>query len=202
MKGLIQAIGAPAVLAEAGLTEAPSPPRPIASPNVGFSQGGFGLGVVFGVLTPDKLRAAADLATHYGDGRIGLAPGRAILLHGVASSAAPRLTAAASAAAFVVDPQDLRLRLDACIGRAGCANASEDVRADALRLASAAPATGLHVSGCVKGCAHPGVAGVTLVSRAEPGRYDVILNGAPSSPAAWADVSLNEISDRLARPTP
>jgi precorrin-3B synthase len=230
MKGLIQAVGVAAVLAEAGLTQAERqpqrksapktsdpwgaspPPRrtggeelastraSIARPPVGPGDGGYGLGVVFGVLAPSALRAAADLAARYADGRVLLAPSRVIWLSGVSPSDVTRLVGEASAAGFIVDPHDSRLRLDACVGRSGCARASEDVRADALRLARLAPATGLHVSGCAKGCAHPRAAGATLVSRGAAGRYDLILDGAPFAPPTLADGSLDEIADRLAEP--
>jgi precorrin-3B synthase len=201
MKGLIQAIGAAAVLEDAGLApaELPSPPPP-RRPTVGAVHDGYGLGVVFGVLTLKALRAAAGLATRYGDGGIRLTSDRAIWLRGVAASAAIGLAAEASTAGFIVDPVDRRLRLDACIGRAGCARASEDVRTDALRLASAAPATGLHVAGCAKGCAHPGAAGVTAVSRGGGGRYDLILDGAPSAAPTLSDVSLDQIARHLSEP--
>jgi precorrin-3B synthase len=167
---------------------------------IGPSHGGYGLGVVFGVLAPSALRTAAELATRYGDGQVLLAPGRVIWLGGAPSSANVQFAAEASAAGFIVDPNDRRLRLDACVGRVGCARASEDVRADALRLASAAPATGLHVSGCAKGCAHPTAAGVTLVSRGAPGRYDLILDGAPSAPPTRTDVTLDEVAEHLSEP--
>jgi precorrin-3B synthase len=208
MKGLIQAVGVSAVLTEAGqisaVVNADCPP-PLrrggeARPAVGAGHNGYGLGVVFGVLTPSALRTAAGLATRYSDGRILLAPGRVMWLDGVSPLAEAHLAIEASAAGFVVDPGDRRLRLDACVGRAGCARASDDVRADALRLAWAAPATGLHVAGCAKGCAHPSAAGVTLVSRGGGGRYDLILDGAPSSPATVADVSLDEVADHLSEP--
>ena len=202
MKGLIQAVGAAAVLAEAGLTQAEPPTPAPRRPTVGPTRDGFGFGVVFGVLTPDGLRAAADLATQYGDGQVMLAPGRVVWLHDVASSVEAVLTAAASAAGFVVDPHDRRLRLDACVGRDGCARASEDVRTDALRLAWAAPATGLHVSGCAKGCAYPSAAGITLVSQGKPGLYDLILNGPPSAPATSSDVTLDEIGEHLSQAAP
>jgi precorrin-3B synthase len=210
MKGLIQAVGVAAVLAEAGqisaVVNADSPP-PLrrggeVRPTVGSGHNGYGLGVVFGVLTPSALRAAAELATRYSDGRVLLAPGRVIWLREISPSAHARLAGDALAAGFVVDPGDQRLRLDACVGRAGCVRASEDVRADALRVAWAAPPTGLHVSGCAKGCAHPGAAGVTLVSRGGGGRYDLIVAGAPSAPATVADVTLDEIAEHLSEPAP
>jgi precorrin-3B synthase len=200
MKGLIQAIGPAAVLAEAGLTQAEAPSAPPAHTPVGPSHDGYGIGVVFGVLNPSGLRTVANLATQYGDGRVLAAPGRVIWLRGVSPSDHVLLSNKASTAGFIVDPGDRRLRLDACVGRGGCARASEDVRAAALRLASAAPPTGLHVAGCEKGCAHPGAAGLTLVSRGGAGRYDLILDGAPSAPATATDVSLDEIAEYLSEP--
>jgi precorrin-3B synthase len=202
MKGLIQAVGLAAVLEKADLMpDSSSPPlrRGGEERQVGLGHHGYGLGVVFGVLPPSALRTAAELATRYGDGQVLLAPGRVIWLSGVPSSTHARLAGEASSAGFVVDPHDRRLRLDACVGRAGCARAREDVRADALRLASAAPLSGLHVSGCAKGCAHPSAAGVTLVSRGG-GRYDLILDGAPSAPPTRTDVSLDEIAEHLSEP--
>ena len=65
--------------------------------------------------------------------------------------------------------------------------------ADAARLADAAAdllAQGvtLHVSGCVKACAHPAAADLTLVGR--DGRYDVVLDGTTrDKPVATLDLS-------------
>jgi precorrin-3B synthase len=201
MRGLIEAIGPAAVLEQAGLAPAEPPSRVPERPTVGASHNGYGLGVVFGVLSLAALRAAARLATRYGDGGVALAPGRMIWLRGVPESAAIPLADDASAAGFVIDASDRRLRLDACVGACGCARASENVRVAALGLAWAAPATGLHVSGCAKGCAHPGTAGVTLVSRGPGGRYDLIRDGAPSAPATLAGVSLDEIALHLSEPS-
>jgi precorrin-3B synthase len=200
MKGLIQAIGAAAVLQEAGLKPIDPPSLGRRPPAVGPVHSGYGLGVVFGVLTLAALRSAARLATRYGDGGVRLTVDRAIWLSGVPSSAYVELAADASAAGFMVDPDDRRLRLNACVGRAGCARAHEDVRAAALRLAAAAPPTGLHVSGCAKGCAHPRAAGATLVSRGRGGRYDLILDGPPSAPPTQTDLSLDEIAAHLSEP--
>ena len=65
--------------------------------------------------------------------------------------------------------------------------------ADAARLADAAAdllAQGvtLHVSGCVKACAHPAAADLTLVGR--DGRYDVVPGGTTrDKPVATLDLS-------------
>ena len=101
-----------------------------------------------------------------------LTPWRAMLLQGVVDVAALAETGA------IVDPNDPRLGVAACVGAPGCGRASTPVPADAARLAAVLPAgTGvrLHVSGCAKGCAHAGPANVTLVGR--EGAYDMVLGG-------------------------
>lgn len=46
----------------------------------------------------------------------------------------------------------------------------------------------LHVSGCVKSCAHPAAADLTLTGR--EGRYDVVFNGTTrDNPVATLDLS-------------
>ncbi|NUB14814.1 tetratricopeptide repeat protein [Azospirillum brasilense] len=82
----------------------------------------------------------------------------------------------------ILDHQDIRLKLTACSGVTGCDVGTTDTHADGLAIAERA--AGLleavrmvHVSGCAKGCAHPGAADVTLTAR--DGVYDVALNAAP-----------------------
>lgn len=89
---------------------------------------------------------------------------------------------------MITQAEDKRLCVYACIGTPGCAQAAADVGQDALKLAPflpdpmANPVSGpvsgsvtVHVSGCRKGCAHPGVATVTLVAGAAG--YGVIPHG-------------------------
>jgi precorrin-3B synthase len=77
---------------------------------------------------------------------------------------------------------------------------------DAARLAGAAShliAAGLslHVSGCAKGCAHPGPADLTLVGQ-ENGCYGLVVGGTARDPAA-VRLHLDEIMTRLRQaPTP
>ncbi len=197
MKALIAAVGVEAVLAEAGLAACTTPPRPVEPPRVGPHKMGFGLGVVFGELKPDMLRVVADLAERFGDGQVALSPGRSIWLRGVALGWHAALAAQAANGGLIVQMDDLRLRLHACAGRSGCATAHADVRADALRLVDHAPEKGLHVSGCAKGCAHPGAAAITLVSRGVAGGYDLIFAGAPTQAPSVTDLTLDQITERL-----
>ncbi|CAO3452814.1 Precorrin-3B synthase [Azospirillum argentinense] len=133
----------------------------------------LGVAFPFGRLDCDKLEALAAL-TH----EIRITPWRALLL------AAPQDGAAEKAAALgsILDHGDIRLKLTACSGVTGCDVGTTDTHADGLAIAERA--AGLleavrmvHVSGCAKGCAHPGAADVTLTAR--EGVYDVALNAAP-----------------------
>ncbi|VVC54704.1 Precorrin-3B synthase (fragment) [Beijerinckiaceae bacterium RH AL1] len=100
--------------------------------------------------------------------------------------AAARRTA--RAAGFIVDPDDPRLRVAACVGAPECARATTATRADADALAAFAAALGaksadgqsLHVSGCAKGCARAAAARATLVGR--DGRYDLVVDGRAGDP--------------------
>jgi precorrin-3B synthase len=206
MKALTAGIGAPAVFARAGLRAEPAtrPPPPAPGPSVGAAAGSFGLGLPFGAADAPMLRAAADLADRFGDGRIRTTSARALVLTGVGPDARA-LGEAAARAGFIVDPADPRLRIAACAGRPACASAAVDVRAVASGLAAIWRDPGvLHVSGCAKGCAHPDAACVTLVATANPGGYDMILNGRAGDRPHRARLSLAEaallITDRGPHP--
>ncbi|MDQ2106284.1 precorrin-3B synthase [Azospirillum isscasi] len=140
---------------------------------LGHQPSWLGVAFPFGRLDCDRLEALAAL-TH----EIRITPWRALLL------AAPQDGAAEKAAALggILDHHDLRLKITACSGVTGCDVGTTDTHADGLSIA--ARAAGLletvrmvHVSGCAKGCAHPGAADVTLTAR--EGVYDVALNAAP-----------------------
>jgi precorrin-3B synthase len=137
----------------------------------------FALGLPFGAFTAEGLGVAADLTERFADGELRTSPWRALVLVGVSDEA--RLKAAAEAADFVADPHDPRLSVIACAGAPGCASAHAPTRADAAVFAAAfgdaRPPGLVHLSGCAKGCAHPGPAAVTLV--AAPDGYGLVRQG-------------------------
>lgn len=133
---------------------------------IGRHAAGFVAGVPFGELRAGTL---VDLAELSGDGTLRPTPWRGVLLPKTQSSdGLERL-------GLVVDPDDPRLRVTACPGGPACASGSVPARADAATLR---PVGLVHVSGCAKGCAHPGAAPLTLVGNA--GRYDVVFAGRAS----------------------
>ncbi|CAO3377811.1 precorrin-3B synthase [Azospirillum argentinense] len=133
----------------------------------------LGVAFPFGRLDVDRLEALAALTVE-----IRITPWRALLLAAPQDGAAEKATALGG----ILDHSDIRLKLTACSGVTGCDVGTTDTHADGLAIAGRA--AGLleavrmvHVSGCAKGCAHPGAADVTLTAR--DGVYDVALNAAP-----------------------
>jgi precorrin-3B synthase len=120
----------------------------------------LGLGVPLGVLTP--VRCAALLA-EAGD-EVVLTPWRGVLLPGLTARAAEAAGARLADAGLLLDPADRRLRVSACTGRPGCAQALADVRADARPVPGAAA---VHWSGCERRCGRP--PGHVLDVVAQPG---------------------------------
>ena len=128
--------------------------------------GVYGLGVALGSLTPEILRDCAAVASQ-GDGYIRLTPWHSLILAG--QNAMPQITG------LLTEHDDARLRVYACSGAKGCAQAAHDTPAQALALSAFLPSgASLHVSGCRKGCAHPAPADVTVVATA--GEYHLARN--------------------------
>jgi precorrin-3B synthase len=68
------------------------------------------------------------------------------------------------------------LRVSACTGAPSCQATHAETRTLAAALAPHMPAQAhLHISGCTKGCAHPGAAAVTLVANVDG--FDLICDG-------------------------
>jgi len=173
------------VAAAAGFLAVDGVPVPAAPlPPAGATVLGDGRAVVvaeapFGRCHADRLDAVAAFAK---DG-LRLTASRGLALPCPASGAAS-LRDALAAQSFIVDGADPRRAVAACPGAPACASGSTPVPDHAARLADAfAPfaALGLtaHVSGCAKGCAHPGTADLTLVGR--DGLYGIVPAGLPGA---------------------
>ena len=138
----------------------------------------------FGRLDTAQLDAVAAVAQ--GDAAHGIrtTPWRGVALTGLADPAAT--LAALAGIGLITDPVDPRLAVHACPGSPACLRGEAPAQADAAHLAMAAASRiagglTLHVSGCAKGCAHPGRAGATLVGQG--GGYGLVLDGTASDPA-------------------
>lgn len=135
----------------------------------------------FGRCDAALLDRLAGWSDRYGDGHLALTPGRGVALTARDDASAVRLRDEAASAGLIVDPADPRRAVAACPGTPACASGGTPAQGDAPRLAAAFAALAregatAHVSGCPKGCAHPGPAALTLVGRPD-GRYGVVLDG-------------------------
>lgn len=132
------------------------------APEPGLVAQGALVGFAFGQMEAGTLAA---LATR---GAMRLTPWRMLLIEGL--SQMPDLPG------LITHAGDPMRRVEACTGAPGCLQARAPVRALATRLApQVPPGRRLHVSGCAKGCAHPGRADLTLV--ATDAGFDLIRDG-------------------------
>ncbi|MCQ0091693.1 cobalamin biosynthesis protein CobG [Roseovarius sp. M141] len=149
---------------------APLPPEwcdtpllpPAQRPQIGVQANGAMIGAAFGHV---DAAALTRVIRAQGLAAIRVTPWRTLFLEGGAPPDEP---------AFVTDPDDPLMRVDACPGAPYCPSATVPTRALARRLAPHVTGT-LHVSGCSKGCARKRAADVTLIGR--EGRFDMLRQG-------------------------
>jgi precorrin-3B synthase len=181
----------------------PPPPRPTPQ-RVGIvtlSSSRFALiaGMPFGRSDAATLAGLSDAAAELGVTDIRFSPWRGLAFLGLGRDAAMGLAAQCEARGLITRNDDPRLSVQACSGKPACPRGETRTMADAAVLAKAAApllAAGrtLHLSACVKSCAHAGAADLTLVGR--DGRYDVVIGGATrDKPSARLDLS--QIVQRL-----
>ena len=158
----------------------------------------FGIGLPFGQTDATTLERLCGLSRRFGDGILHVTPWRALILSGVSADTGLLRAAAAD---LITEPDDPRRLASACIGRPGCSSGSVDARADALTLLRAGVrAASLHVSGCAKGCAHPGPAAITLVGA--DGRYGLVRAGRAGDTPLADGLDLAEVVRRLEHDRP
>lgn len=135
----------------------------------------------------DRLGAAQATAD------LRLSPWRGLAFRDLDRTGAEALLRLAGDLGLITQDDDPRLSVQACAGSPACSRAEAPTMADAAKLADAAAAllaqgVTLHVSGCIKACAHPGAADLTLVGR--QGLYQVVMDGTTrDKPVATLDLS-------------
>jgi precorrin-3B synthase len=157
----------------------------------------LGLALAFGHAKAEVLCELARIAASHGVRSVRPAPGRALLLLGLAEPDVNELTSAAEALGFVVHADDPRLAVVACPGKPACASGLIAARALAAEIAPHLPpqTATIHISGCAKGCAHSGPAALTVVGT-ERGCGIVHNGSARATPSRHIDSAdlVNEIA--------
>lgn len=144
--------------------------KPAQAPVPGPLHQGFLVGFEFGQMQSETMSILAE------SGPLRATPWRMILIEGA--------TKAPDIPGLITVPDDARRNVIACTGAPACPQALVATRPLARALGpSLAPGQMLHVSGCAKGCAHPGPAALTLVGRLG-GTFDLIRNGTTTDPPA------------------
>ncbi|MEW6633260.1 MAG: precorrin-3B synthase [Pseudomonadota bacterium] len=149
----------------------------------------LGIALPFGSMPAQNLIDLAKQSSDLGSTEIRLAPGRALLFLGLSPSACSNLQSSATTLGFVTDAADPRTRIVACPGSPACASGRIATRAIAETVAKESAdlldtSLILHISGCGKGCAHPGSATLTLVGD-ENGAGLVVDGTAKALPAGY-----------------
>ncbi|AMN43910.1 precorrin-3B synthase [Rhodoplanes sp. Z2-YC6860] len=129
----------------------------------------IGIAPSFGHSDAESLHSLVDLAAHVQAAGLRTAPKRALLLVGIPANLAADVVAAAKAMNFIVEASDPRRRVIACAGAPICSAGQIPSRALAPVVADVLNGTEapgfVHISGCVKGCAYPAAAPMTIVGR-------------------------------------
>lgn len=139
----------------------------------------LGMALPYGQASAEMLEALAAVIA----GPITPAPGRALVVPDLDKAALISMKDKAEALGFWTDPSHPGLKIAACAGAIACAAGHIHTKAVAARLLAKAPeffvdGFDVHVSGCSKGCAHPRVAGLTLVGL--PEGCGIVANGLAS----------------------
>ena len=122
----------------------------LSTPTLGLYPAGALVACAFGQMDAETLTALAGL------GPLRLTPWRMVLIEGA--------TELLDLPSLITDAADPLLRVVACIGAPGCAQARGETRGLARDLVASLPqCQRLHVSGCAKGCAAPRATDITLI---------------------------------------
>ena len=160
-----------------------------------------GIGLAFGHADATALEKLADAAAMSGACGLRIAPDRALLVIGLGAQGAAALIAAAEQLGFVTKAGDPRRFVLACAGAPLCASGHIAARAMAPHIAAtAAPylreGSIVHVSGCVKGCAHPAAASLTVVGTVGD---CMLINNGSARDTPYATTRVHDLPAAIAR---
>ncbi|QFT58402.1 ferredoxin-nitrite reductase [Sulfitobacter sp. THAF37] len=152
--------------------------RQVYAPRPGYTPLGAMVGLAFGQL---EVKTLASLAKQ---GGLRMTPWRMLLVE--SARKLPEIRG------LITDADDPLLRVVACTGAPRCAQGLARTRTMARTLAAhVPPGSFLHMSGCAKGCAHPGPAPLTVTATREG--FDLIRRGRADDDPDVASLSSEEI---------
>lgn len=183
----------------AGLEPATQQISAIGVHDLGQGAAALGVGLPYAQIQSSFLIAFLDRIKELGISELRLAPGHGLLLLGIRPDMLDAAKLAAANFALLATPDDPRNQIHTCAGSVGCASAFYDTKALAAEIVGSLDlfdgSIDLHLSGCSKGCAHPGRAALTLTGT--PMGYGLVVNGSASGePAAY--IQREELTSALA----
>ncbi|WP_234907216.1 precorrin-3B synthase [Rhizobium rhizogenes] len=161
----------------------------------------LGLRPSFGQIHARDILDFLDIVEAAGANEIRTAPEHALLVLGLDDEAAQDIQLMAAKHGFRTRADDPSNQIDVCSGAGACASAFYPTKLAAADVLDKAPdlldgSLTVHLSGCRKGCAHPGKAALTIVGA--PTGYGIVVNGSASSePVAY--IGKQELKSVLAR---
>jgi precorrin-3B synthase len=184
-----------------------TPPRPArqSSEAIGVhrlrdGRSAYGVGLAFGHADAMTLQQLAEAARTAGAIGIRAAPGRVLAIISLTPQALSSFVALAENLGFIVRADDPRRNIVACAGAPLCGSAHIATRTIAPQIADAAAPHGdgvkIHISGCVKGCAHPASVALTVVGTSDG--CALIANGSARD-TPFAVIPTNELPTAIAR---
>lgn len=159
--------------------------------NLRDSKLALGVALPFGHASARLLKTFAETAGKLGILDVRPAPKRTLVAICGSAAQADGLRKQAEVLGFVTSPGDPRQAISACPGAPDCASGHIPARQMAAEIASEYiglldGSMHLHVSGCAKGCAHPGASSLALVGTTA-GTGLVVEGTARDEPLAFAD---------------
>lgn len=167
----------------------------------------LGLRLAFGQIHAAELVAFLDIAETQGVHEIRTAPDHALLLLGTSAGSMEKLRVRAADFGFWIDADTPASHIATCAGAGGCASATYRTKELAARAADWLPdlldgSIVLHLSGCPKGCAHPGASAIAVVGM--PRGFGLVVGDKASvAPVVVVDEmtlerTLRRLADRVA----
>lgn len=135
-----------------------------------------GIGFAFGEISQDAFPAILKLMAEERIEEVALSQHRALVFPAPQIQSVNKLLELGSWTSAITDPDDIRLRVHACIGAPACSRGTVPARRDAQSVVHALRQSGrdfnaVHIFGCEKHCGSPGVADV--VATGKSGSYEL-----------------------------